>query len=678
MSEDLKASLEFQSINEKEIASFTESFKNCLINAINPKIFIVVGRTREGKSSLLNHLLLDKNLDLPNNLRLSKPFKTRRGEEATTKEFLFYGPIKMNEFCRMNKLEFNGEDYDCFFIDTEGTGNLYQMSKNLFHGIFALESISTSILFLSKGIIDHETVLYISRHIQTSKLFNSSSKDNFPGFAIIGRDIGIQNYDNPLEQQENERINKDKEKLNDLKTKLKEKTGIDFSEQNLKYIAEPPIDMPQLFFNSIKDLSEFIFQNSQSQNKRTPQEIINKFNSHEKFINKYPVLLDTNSPMEETFNNVFNSELEEVSNKLKMENINLILENINNLSLIDLSKINPENYKNTILWEIETKFEKESNTRYYDMKKIIETIYNLSLLNLKNHFDNLIKNKLEEKIQYFINTMKSYIEKAKNDSQIEIKQSIFGKIEALTSQQLRELNNDKYINDNVFIEINKFHDKANSLFANLKNVIQTKDLYKSNVELVKNFIKINIQEKLKAKMISCPPWPKNIPELLKEQNINKLNPGTKYILYLNKKPYEVIARADGKISLPNITAFEHTRDEELPCWRSPSGEVKSDYNTNIDNWFEPDAQFLILKTNNVYQRNWEEGGHKVFINIFGGSKPPRPQQIKTTITIKVKNPWSIKSFVKSGNVSVSLSNNNLDMFVSGTGGSVQNIKLELK
>ena len=180
--------------------------------------------------------------------------------------------------------------------------------------------------------------------------------------------------------------------------------------------------------------------------------------------------------MEETFNNVFNSELEEVCNKLKTENINLILENIKNLSLIDLSKINPENYKNTIISEIETKFEEESNNRYYDIKKIIETIYNLSLFNLKKHFDNLIQNKLEEKIQYFINTMKSYIEQAKNDSQIEIKQSIFGKIEALTSQQLREINNDKYINDNISIEINKFHEKANSLFANLKDIIQTREL----------------------------------------------------------------------------------------------------------------------------------------------------------------------------------------------------------
>ena len=40
--------------------------------------------------------MFDKYLDLPNNLRLSKPFKARGGEEPTTKEFLFYGPIKMS------------------------------------------------------------------------------------------------------------------------------------------------------------------------------------------------------------------------------------------------------------------------------------------------------------------------------------------------------------------------------------------------------------------------------------------------------------------------------------------------------------------------------------------------------------------------------------------------------
>lgn len=284
MKEVANTSLEFKNEKGKEISAFTDQFMNSLINAVYPKIIIVVGKSREGKSTLMNHVLCDKSSKLPESLRISYPFKAQGGENATTKEFLYYGPIKTSEFCRRNNIEFKEKDKDCdlFFIDTEGTGNLYQMSKNLYHGIFSLESITTCILFVSKGIIDTEGLLYISRHIQTSKLFNSTSDNNFPGLAIIGRDIGLDNYEDPFEEQEKKRINQDKEKLNELKKRLIEKTGINFSDLNLKYIAEPPFDMPKLFCNSIKDLCKFIIDNSSAQDKKKPEEIINKFNQHEK------------------------------------------------------------------------------------------------------------------------------------------------------------------------------------------------------------------------------------------------------------------------------------------------------------------------------------------------------------------------------------------------------------
>ena len=172
----------------------------------------------------------------------------------------------------------------------------------------------------------------------------------------------------------------------------------------------------------------------------------------------------------------------------------------------------------------------------------------------------------------------------------------------------------------------------------------------------------------------CPPWPRNIPELLKEQNISHLKPDTKYNLYFNKKPYIIIARNDGKISLPNIKATETYRYEELPCWRNRNGLVYEQYSKAIDNWFDPNSQLLILSGNYVYQSNWREGGHS---SLFR-TRSPRPQQKKTTISLHVDKPWNIKSFDKSGSISASLSNNNLDMFISGDGGSVQNIKLELK
>ena len=71
----------------------------------------------------------------------------------------------MSEFCRRNKLEYKVESHCSFFIDREGSGNFYEMSKNLYHGIFALESVSNCILYISKSIIEQDAVLSISRHI---------------------------------------------------------------------------------------------------------------------------------------------------------------------------------------------------------------------------------------------------------------------------------------------------------------------------------------------------------------------------------------------------------------------------------------------------------------------------------------------------------------------------------
>ena len=149
-------------------------------------------------------------------------------------------------------------------------------------------------------------------------------------------------------------------------------TGINFSEKNLKYLAEPPLDMTQLFYNSIKDLSKFIIDSAQAQNNIPSKEIITKFNQQEKFINKYPILLDTNASMEETFNKVFSLELEEAQNKVKEEKSKILVEKLNNLSLLDISKIQPDKYINDFISELEINFENETNSRFNDMKSRIK------------------------------------------------------------------------------------------------------------------------------------------------------------------------------------------------------------------------------------------------------------------------------------------------------------------
>lgn len=203
--------------------------------------------------------------------------------------------------------------------------------------------------------------------------------------------------------------------------------------------------MTQLFYNSIKDLIKFIIDSAQAQDNIPSKEIITKFNQQEKFINKYPILLDTNASMEETFNKVFSLELEEAQKKVKEEKSKILVEKLNNLSLLDISKIQPDKYINDFISELEINFENETNSRFNDMKKIVESKYNISLLNLKKYFETSIKKSLDEKIEYFINQMKIFIEKAKNESEILIIKSISEKVMKLSSQQLRELNIEQYI-----------------------------------------------------------------------------------------------------------------------------------------------------------------------------------------------------------------------------------------
>ena len=85
--------------------------------------------------------------------------------------------------------------------------------------------------------------------------------------------------------------------------------------------------------------------------------------------------MDTNVPIEDSLKNIFSIELEESSNKLKQENENLVINRINSLTLLELSKLKKDTYLNNILLEIENKFEVETNSRYYGMKKMIEIQY---------------------------------------------------------------------------------------------------------------------------------------------------------------------------------------------------------------------------------------------------------------------------------------------------------------
>jgi len=540
---------------EKDGQSISKEFEDKLMNSKNPKIVMVIRNRIEGKNTEFNHLLFDKTSKIPKYLRnISSPFPSKGGENAITKEFLFYGPIKASELCRRNKIEFEGEDFDYFFVDTEGTGNLYHMSENLYQGVFSLESITSCILFVSKGTIDEEEILYISRHIQASKLLNSTSDNSFPGLAVISRDVGIKDedsYDSDdeiiLNELDSKRINQDTLKLNEIKERLNKNTGIIFSEDNLKYLAEPHLDTSKLYLNSIRDLCKFIINNTKNQSSKNSKEIFDKFNKYHTLINNYPKSKDTDIPIEikNIIADIFSNELQEVIEIIKKGNKDLVINKINSLTIENILNFqknisNKTSFINDIILKIKSKFEDETNSRYQGMESIIETQYNLTYQNLNYYFELLIDKEIEQRYKDIIDHINAYIEEACLNNDV-------NKIQSLIN----------YSNDNnIILNLNRKNEEGNYPLL-IACINKNMDMIQLFIDYAnKNNIILNINEKNKdgkfPLLIAC--INKNIDMIqLFIDYANKNN----IILNINEKNKDgkfplLIASNNGNVELINL------------------------------------------------------------------------------------------------------------------------------
>ena len=113
-------------------------------------------------------------------------------------------------------------DNDLFLIDSEGTGNLYMASDYLHMFNFCLEGICDSLLYVSRTF-EAENFTLLARHLQICKLFNNNKGSLNSSLIISVRDVGIaenpENQNNN-EQKEQDRINQNNQKTNDLLTRL--------------------------------------------------------------------------------------------------------------------------------------------------------------------------------------------------------------------------------------------------------------------------------------------------------------------------------------------------------------------------------------------------------------------------------------------------------------------------
>ena len=182
----------------------------------------------------------------------------------------------------------------------------------------------------------------------------------------------------------------------------------------------------------------------------------------------------------------------------------------------------------------------------------------------KDNSNLIVKNKLLEDESFalkinpdLLNTQKLFLNssiKLYNDVMLKLL-VIFNKesnnINVKTSKQLREFNIDSYYNEKL-AEFNKlFNDICEEDFYQNQNYLTSdiQDVKKKLTSFFKEAIRNIVQNKYNDSII----YPKNIKELLKEQNISNLTKGKEYELYYNLMKYKVVVLDNEKVTLPGLT-----------------------------------------------------------------------------------------------------------------------------
>ena len=169
-------------------------------------------------------------------------------------------------------------------------------------------------------------------------------------------------------------------------------------------------------------------------------------------------------------------------------------------------------------------------------------------------------------------------------------------INVKTSKQLREFNVDSYYNEKL-AEFNKlFNDICEEDFYQNQNYLtpDIQDIKKKLTSFFEESIRNIVQNKYNDSII----YPKNIKELLKEQNISNLTKGKEYELYYNLMKYKVVVLDNEKVTLPGLTVWKHEiHDEENG---SDKNIIKKKININA--YFDPDAMEIKLSDNIIHYR----------------------------------------------------------------------------
>ena len=194
-------------IEKNGILELNEKLLEIIKQSYNPRLLLIYGKARQGKSTTLNQLIRgNKNTWTYKN---SSPFESKTRQESVTIGCYLYGPIKISEIINRHNLKCKiKDDFDVFFCDTEGLHSINGQSKELIPGILTLLQICTFSIIMINSVPSVDDLSQLSADIQFSKIFKQINKDlQFP--SDIKDNLIINGYNIMIEKSNNNLKTKD-------------------------------------------------------------------------------------------------------------------------------------------------------------------------------------------------------------------------------------------------------------------------------------------------------------------------------------------------------------------------------------------------------------------------------------------------------------------------------------
>ncbi len=154
-----------------------------------------------------------------------------------------------------------------------------------------------------------------------------------------------------------------------------------------------------------------------------------------------------------------------------------------------------------------------------------------------------------------------------------------------------------------------FDKRAREVFKEIyRNVLDRQEYSKYKNEII-SWTSEASRSKILTKIKNTIIWPKNVNELKAEQKISSLVKGSTYILYDNKKPYNVVAENQNEVIIPGLTGIHYYMHEQYySSWHEYQCCGKSE--SKISFKFNPDSKTLTLNPCDTYYPKYKYGGHR--------------------------------------------------------------------